>query len=180
MKALNLVLAMLIYSGWVVSNLAAQVPGSQALDVLKNYEGNWETEFSIVPQSLAAEPTNFTGRVEGKWSVGGKFLEQTGTYLLTENATPLVIKTMMSFDETQERYQYDYFTSSGDVTRSFGKWDEASKTMTSTMTEEGDGKVTTIVADFSQPGIEKWTIETKNAEGKSTAKIVGTNTRQIE
>lgn len=149
------------------------------LSILKHYEGTWDCVFAIEPTSEGDAPKHFTGVVEGKWVVGDKFLEQTGRYQLNENSPPLVIKTMMTFDKKKSRYQYDYFTSGGEVHRSFGKWNPETKSMTSTM-EDDDGKVTTIVAEFATPGVEHWSIETRDRDKKLTTRLTGTNTRQKE
>ena len=165
-----------------LSGIATPICSTNSQDserhALKNYEGVWDCKFTIQPQSEGDDPKSFTGVVEGKWVVGEKFLEQTGSYRLDESSEPLVIKTMMSFDVENKRYRYDYFMSSGEVQRSFGKWDADAKTMTSTMTD--DGKVTSIVADFSRENVESWTIETRNEDGKTITKVVGTNTRRTK
>ncbi len=148
------------------------------LDVLKHYEGTWDCVFKIEPTAEGDSPKRFSGVVEGKWVVGNKFLEQTGRYKLDENSPPLVIRTMMTYDKAKSRYQYDYFTSSGEVKRSFGKWDHKTKSMTSTM--EDDGKITTIVAEFATTDVEHWSIVTKDRDGKLTTKLIGTNTRRKE
>ena len=147
------------------------------LGILKHYEGTWNCVFTIEPTSEGESPKRFTGVVKGKWVVGNRFLEQTGQYQLSENSPPLVIKTMMTFDNAKSRYQYDYFTSSGEVHRSFGKWNPETKTMTSTR-EDDRGNKTTIVAEFGTPDVEHWSIEIKDPEGKLSARLVGTNTRK--
>jgi hypothetical protein len=148
------------------------------LQALNCYEGVWNSDFSIVPTDGSPATQTFSGVVTGKWVVGDKFLEQTGKYDLAESSPPLVIKTMMSFDQKRDRYQYDYYTSSGDIRRSYGQWDPDAKKMTSKMTDPVSGNVSTIVADFSKPEVESWVIETKNSAGAVLTKIVGTNKRK--
>jgi hypothetical protein len=148
------------------------------LKALKSYEGVWDSQFSIMATDGSQPTQTFTGVVTGKWVVGDKFLEQTGTYELSQSSPPLVIRTMMSFDQEQNRYPYHYFLSSGETQKSYGQWDPDAKKMTSEMTEVDSGNVSTIVADFSKPGIEHWVIETKNREGMTLTKIAGTNTRR--
>ncbi len=169
------VLTLFFQSGANSSSRDQQEP---ELCALQHYVGVWDSQFTIASEEKDNASKSFTGDVEGKWVVGGQFLEQTGQYRLSESASPLIIRTMMSFDKQQQRYQYDYFNSSGGIQRSLGKWDAVAKTMTSRMTDEKDGNITTIVADFSTDGVEHWTIETRNREGKTVLKIVGTNTRR--
>ena len=146
--------------------------------VLQNYQGLWDNEFTIESQSADEKTSGCTGIVEGKWVVDDQFMEQTGNYRIGDSASPIIIKTMMSFDKKMKRYQYDYYLSSGEIQKSFGSWDKESKSMTSTMADNGDGKITTIKADFSSENIERWTIETVDRDGKTALKIVGTNTRR--
>ena len=149
------------------------------LSILEHYEGIWDCDFTIEPTSEGGSPQRFTGVVEGKWVVGDKFLEQTGRYQLSKDSSPLVIKTLMTFDKSKSRYQYDYFNSSGEVHRSYGKWNSGSKSMTSTLEDE-NGTVSTIVAEFGSPGVEHWSIEIEDRDGKVTAKLIGTNTKRKE
>ncbi len=147
------------------------------LNVLSNYAGNWDSEFRIKSMGSEQETEKFTGTVEGKWAVGGRYLEQTGTYVLSSNSPPMVIKTMMTFDVDDQDYRYDLFVSSGGHSESRGKWDAEKKTMTSIMHED-DGRTMTTIADFSQPGIETWTIEIQDSSGETTSTIKGINTRR--
>ena len=178
MNAVTLSLAFLFCLSGIATTPRSKCLQDLQLQVLNHYEGVWDCRFTISPQQEAAEDRTFTGVVEGKWVVGEKFLEQKGSYRLSDASPLLVIRTMMSFDKKQKRYQYDYFNSSGEVHRSFGKWDDEAKTMTSTMTDGENGNITTIVADFSTAGTEQWTIETKDSNGNITTRIAGTNTRR--
>lgn len=174
MKTVFGCLVLLLAGGSVLFSTESGVSQEIGLEVLKSYEGIWDSEFSIVGND--GQKQTFTGVVTGKWVVGDKFLEQTGVYNLSASSPPLIIKTMMSFDRKQNRYQYDYFESSGGVQRSFGQWNAGKKTMVSKMVNSDGGTTATIVADFSTPGIENWVIETKNQDGATVAKMVGTNT----
>jgi hypothetical protein len=169
------VLFLICFGGSVIVTESARSQ-EVGLQALKSYEGVWDSEFSIGSQGEADTTKRFSGVVTGKWVVGDKFLEQTGVYELAESSPPMIIRTMMSFDEKQKRYQYDYFDSSGGIRRSFGQWDPAAKKMTSKLIDAESENVTTIVADFSKPGVEKWVIETSNSAGAILTKIVGTNT----
>lgn len=171
-------LVFLICFGPALTLPSSTKPQDTDLEVLQHYKGTWDCEFAIESQTDKDDVKKFTGVVEGKWVVGNKFLEQTGKYSLEESSPPVIIKTMMAFDKKQNRYQYDYFISTGEVQRSFGQWDDEAKTMTSKMTDENSGSVTTFVADFSQADIERWTIETRDRDGKLTTKMAGTNTRR--
>ncbi len=159
-------------------------PTDKELRVLKHYEGTWSCEFTILSQESDTKsdkkPQKYTGVVQGKWVLGNRFLEQTGRYQLDANSEPFAIKTMMTYDRQNKRYQFDYFNSSGAVHRSYGKWNEKTKTMTSTMKDDKNGNTVTITADFSKSNVERWTIETKNKDGKIVGRIVGTNTRKLK
>ncbi len=147
-------------------------------EALNHYAGTWDSQFTIRPLSDHDEPKSFGGVVEAGWIVGERFLEQTGTYQMGDGSQPLVIKTIMSWDNAQQCYRYDYYISSGEIRRSTGRWDTDKKTMTSRFDDDADGRVTTIVADFSRPGVENWSIETRNREGQTVLRVEGANTRR--
>jgi hypothetical protein len=175
MNVMNLYFAFFVCLCPLGGPLQAQEAKLHALD---HYAGVWDCQFSISTQQETNEPSTFTGVVEGKWVVGDKFMEQTGSYRLNDTSAPVIIRTMMSYDENKQRYQYDYFNSSGDIQRSFGQWDDSKKTMTSTMTDVSGGNIVSIVADFSTIGTEHWTIESRDPNGKLIMKIEGTNTKR--
>jgi hypothetical protein len=151
-----------------------QVP---ELEALSSYLGNWDSEFTIVSHDKDSIDEKFTGKVEANWSVGGRFLEQTGTYTLDSNSPPMVIKTLMTFDVNDQKYRYHFFDSTGEHRVSTSSWNAEKKTMTSTM-REPDGEEMITTADFSAPGIETWTIVITSAKNQSTTKITGKNTRR--
>ena len=152
-----------------------QVP---ELAALSHYLGNWDSEFSIVSNDGDSDDDKkFTGKVEAKWTIDGRFLDQTGTYQLSSNSPPLVIKTLMTFDVNDQKYRYYFFDSSGDHRDSTGKWDADKKIMTSKM-RRPTGEEMTTTADFSKPGIETWKIVLTNANNDRTTTISGTNTRR--
>lgn len=147
------------------------------LKVLDVYAGTWDSEFSIEgPDGQITQ--KFSGWVSAKWVVGGRFLDQTGTYKIDNSDSEITIKTMMSYDQKNGRYHFVYFTSTGDIRHSNGKWDETTRMMTSEMKDADSGNVSTIIADFSKPGVEHWVIETKDADGKTLTRLSGTNTRR--
>lgn len=147
------------------------------LEALNSYLGKWDSEFTIVSHDKDPLDEKFTGKVEANWAVGGRFLEQTGTYTLNSTSPPLVIKTLMTFDVNDQKYRYHFFDSSGEHQESTGKWSAEKKTMTSTM-RESDGDEMTTIADFSKPGVENWTIVIRDTKNNSTTKISGKNTRR--
>ena len=151
-----------------------QVP---ELAALSHYVGNWDSEFSIVSDGGDSDDKKYTGKVEAKWTVGGRFLDQTGTYQLSSDSPPLVIKTLMTFDVNDQKYRYYFFDSSGDLRDSTGKWDADKKIMTSQMRRpNGEEMITT--ADFSKPGIETWQIVITSPDNDRTTTVSGTNTRR--
>ena len=83
----------------------------------------------------------------------------------------------MSFNNGDNQYRYDYFDSAGGIHHSLGNWNASTKTMTSILKDETTGNTTTIVADFSQPDIEQWRIETRDKNNKKTLLVTGKNTR---
>ena len=159
--------------------LGFQNPDEPMLSVLSQYEGVWDSEFSYINQDGMGADEKFTGVVEGKWIVDGRFLDQTGKYQVDEASGLFIIKTVMSYHEKDQNFRFVYFMSSGDIQHSVGNWDPDKKTMTSRMkNDEDDDGSTTIVADFSTENVEQWSIESRDGNGKITGRIAGTNKRR--
>ena len=162
-----------------VAALSSHVQAQEnSLQPLEYYVGKWKCDFTIEATAGDNPPVVFAGHVDAQWILNDQFLEQTGSYTPSSGSQPMVIKTLLGWDKQTRQFRFDYFTSGGEVYRSYGNWDAARKTMTSTMTPNDAGETTIIVADFSVPDVESWTIQTRNRNGQVTARIAGRNQRQ--
>lgn len=142
---------------------------------LKGYLGEWESEFRIIGANANESPNVYRGKVSGKWSVGGQFLEQSGSYYLNDSQPPLKIKTLMAFNKDDGDFDFYYFYSSGQVFKSKASWDSSRKIMTSIRSDGKSGDITEIIADFSKPHVESWKILIKDSSSNVKLKIEGTN-----
>ncbi|MGI9517941.1 MAG: hypothetical protein ACR2NP_12890 [Pirellulaceae bacterium] len=146
------------------------------LQVLDGYAGEWNVELTIHALDDSGSDKQYTGSVSAQWVVNNQFMDQTGRYQIGDSG--IVIKTLMTFDESRGEFHYWYFMETGETRESTGRWDETTQIMTSTMTATDNDDVVTITADFSKPGVESWMIETKNSDGRLSGRISGTNTRK--
>lgn len=141
---------------------------------LDRYVGTWATEFQIVVPAATEPREPFRGEVVARRTVANRFVDQTGTYQLGGDS-PLIIKTIMGYDPVGNTFPFSYFDSTGNRRQSTGQWDPDSETMTSQFAPEADGSVTVIVANFATPGVEIWSIETRDADGSTRMRIEGRN-----
>lgn len=144
---------------------------------LTHYLGTWDSEFQIVNQRDNQTPKIYRGTVKAEWTVGGGFLEQTGVNTLDMGSKPFEFKTLMGFDKQTGDFEFHYFYSSGDAYRSRATWDEEKKIMTSVRQDQA-GQTVRIVADFSEPDTEHWTILVLDIQGRTKMEIKGTNRRR--
>jgi hypothetical protein len=124
------------------------------------------------------ESRKFSGTVSSAWTLRGRYLEQTGTYNLGATTPPLIIKTLMTFEVKDNRYQYWYFLSDGQKFQTTGQWDQALRTMTSKGSLPGNGNTLIITAKFDENGTESWTIETRNRDNQVVGRMRGINSRR--
>jgi hypothetical protein len=178
MSAFALSLLLLLFARLPGEMTHVATPPETGLHVLEHYSGTWDCQFTIESATAGEEARTFNGVVEGKWVVEDRFMEQTGTYLPDGSTDRFVIRTMMTFAEAENSFHYTYFMSTGQVSTSTGRWNDAAKTMTSTMSDGENNNSTTIVADFSTPGVERWRIEIRKDDGTLVAEVTGTNTRR--
>ena len=155
---------------------AVPVDYNRQREVLDHYVGEWDVEFTLEATDANNTDQEFSGSVVGKWIVEKNFVDQTGRYSVGDQQ--IVIKTIMSFDADRDEYHFWYFLSDGQIRESIGKWNQEKMTMTSEMKDPNSDNVVTIVADFSKPGVESWTIDTKRVDGKTISRIRGVNTKR--
>lgn len=144
---------------------AKDVPELQAL---QNYVGTWDVKI----------PGNeFSSGVDtAHWILGGRFLEQSG-FIVSENGTNRVeITTLYTFDTAKKSYRSWSFLSAGATSQADMTWDARTKTMTSVTRPNSDGVRSTITADFSETGKERWKFVFTDRSGKAVGEMSGVNT----
>lgn len=139
------------------------------LKALASYVGTWDVAIS------AGNLPYTQGESTAEWILDGRFVQQTG-HLKASDGSVLKIRTLMTWDQQASEYRMWSFLSNGTVSESSGKWDAGSRTMTSVRSE--GGFTTTTTAKFPEPGVEEWTIVTKNQTNEVVAEISGRNSRR--
>jgi len=138
------------------------------LQVLQNYVGTWDVK--VAGNELAK------GEDTAHWILGGRFLEQSG-FVVSENGTNRVeITTLYTFDTTKKVYRSWSFLSTGTSSQAEMTWDARTKTMTSVTRPNADGGRSTITADFSESGKERWKFVFTDRDGKAVGEMSGVNT----
>ena len=82
----------------------------------------------------------------------------------------------MTYDSERKTYRMWSFLSNGSTSEASGKWDEKTRTMTSTSNQ--GGTTTTTTAGFTENGIEEWMFVTTNQCKEVVGRFGGTNTRR--
>jgi hypothetical protein len=146
---------------------AAGVPG---LAELSRYVGEWDTRITSPNAGFT------TGSVSTRWILGGRFIEQNGTLTSADGTNSIEIRTLITYDVEQNRYQSWTFLSTGSGVSRTGAWDAATQSFKFTGNEDG----TTIVsaADFSEEGTETWKISVISDMGTEEVVLSGVNTRR--
>ncbi len=160
----------------IVGQAAAIADGNEPakdvpeLQVLQHYLGTWDVE-------VTTKSSDFTkGESTARWILGGRFREQTGFMLSNDGTNRAEVTTLFTFDTNKQTYRSWMFVSNGSVSQAEMTWDAKSKTMTSVSRPTADGVRSTVTADFSEPGKERWKFDFTDRDGKPVGKLSGVNT----
>jgi Protein of unknown function (DUF1579) len=152
--------------------LAADGPAKDVpeLQVLSNYVGTWDV-------AVTSKDSPFTkGESTTTWVLDGRFVQQTGVLESADGSNVIKVTTLMTYDSERKVYRMWSFLSNGSTSEGTGKFDEKTRTMTSTSRQ--DGTTTTTTAKFTDDGIEEWLFITTNQNNDVVARFGGTNTRR--
>jgi len=162
----------LVATSQAVHVLAADGPAKDIpeLQVLSNYVGTWDV-------AITSKDSPFTkGESSTTWVLDGRFVQQTGELKSADGSNAIKVTTLMTYDSERNMYRMWPFLSNGSTSEGSGKWDEKTRTMTSTSRQ--DGTTTTTTAKFSDNGIEEWLFITTNQNNEVVDRFGGTNTRR--
>ncbi|GAB4154390.1 MAG: hypothetical protein Tsb009_31000 [Planctomycetaceae bacterium] len=143
-------------------------PEIPELKPLSNYVGTWDTKITSSGTTLSK------GQTTAKWILGGRYVQQTGYLKSEEGKIVFRMTTLMTYDTKAKKYRMWSFLPDGSMNEATGTWNEKTRTMTSI--RHGKNSTSMTTANFSQKGIERWSIITKNQDGKVQGKIEGINT----
>lgn len=152
---------------WAADGPAKDVP---ELQVLSNYLGTWDIAITSKESPFA------NGESSATWVLDGRFVQQTGEMKSADGSNVIKVTTLMTYDPERKMYRMWTFLSNGSTSEAYGKWDEKTRTMTSTSRQ--DGTTTTTTAKFSDNGIEEWLFITTNQNNEVVGRFGGTNTRR--
>jgi hypothetical protein len=146
------------------------------LQVLNHWVGKWDGEMTVKPNAGSPNGIQAKGAVAAEWVLNGRFVQQTSTAEAGDGVPAMKVTTLMTYDTRRRVYRSWMFFSSGAVTESDGRWDEKSRTMTSTSRDAESGGTGTITATFAADGTERWRIIEKDRDGKVVSEATGKNT----
>ncbi len=144
------------------------------LQILNNYLGEWDVE--VTSKNALFAVGQCVGQASATWTLDGRFLQQTSSLAPANDSKLWKTTILMTYDEKRKTYRMWRFLSSGHVTEAIGSWDSKTRTMTSTY-EDGDLTVT-FTSQFSENGIEQWSLVMTDKKGSVFGRITGKNTRR--
>lgn len=145
---------------------ASNVPG---LAELSRYAGEWDIRITTPNSGFSS------GHTSTQWILDGRFIEQSTVLNMADGSGTMEIRTLITFDVDQNRYQSWTFLSSGDMLTRNGAWDPAKQSFQYT---GRTGNMTMVTrADFSQENTETWQIAIISELGTEDVVIAGVNTR---
>jgi hypothetical protein len=163
------------------SATAADAPQGPAKDVpelqvLNHWIGQWDDDVTIKPNAGLPKGMRAKGAVTAEWVLDGRFVQQTSTLLPGDGAPGMKVTTLMTYDPRKRVYRSWMFFPTGAASESEGRWDEASRTMTSTSHDADSGGTATIKATFAADGTESWSFLERDRDGKVVGETTGKNT----
>ena len=169
--------SMLACFAYAVASIAADDHPSDKVPELRalgSYVGSWDVE-------ITTKGLPFTkGQSATKWTLDGRFVQQTGELQAKDGSTVIYVTTMMTYDPAKKVYRSWTFLSDGSTNESEGTWNAKDRVMTSVSRKDENGGFSTTTADFSEAGIERWKIVYTDRTGKVASETSGKNTRKKE
>jgi hypothetical protein len=175
-------MALVLFAGIAVgSATAADTPSEPAKDVpelqvLNHWVGKWDDEMTIKPNAGFPNGMRAKGTVTAEWVLDGRFVQQTAAAESGDGFPGMKVTSLMTYDPRKKVYRTWTFFSTGATTESEGRWDEKSRTMTSTSRNAENGGTAIITATFAADGSERWSIVEKDRGGNVVAETTGKNT----
>jgi hypothetical protein len=146
------------------------------LQVLTHWVGKWDIAMTVKPNADLPKGMQAKGVETTQWVLNGRFVEQTGSLELGDDAPGIKVTTLMTYDPRKGAYRSWQFFSTGVVREFEGRWDEKTRTMTSMSRDTESGTKATINATFAADGTETWRIIESNRDGKVVSETTGKNT----
>ena len=144
--------------------------------MLSNYIGKWDFVYT------SENPPLSKGEFNGRWILGGRFLERVADLTAERVPNDISLKVVMTYDSKEKTYRKWTFISNGRILAASGTWDERNRTMTwvSNYDEEQSGTTTTFTTTetFIKEGVQEWTTLAKSPNDPVGDRSSGTSIRR--
>jgi hypothetical protein len=159
--------------------LAAEEPAKPTpeLKVLEQLIGTWDEVLTNKPTEWTPKAQRSTSVTKKKWALGGRFIRMEGVW----NPAKTEFSSFITYDPATREYRTWYFDAGGGFPRGVvrGKWDNKTRTMTWTGTDEFGNKSVGKTKIISKDSHD-WTVVTTDPKGKVVLDLQGKNTRRKE
>jgi hypothetical protein len=159
--------------------VSADEPAKPApeLRVLEDMIGAWDEVMSNKPTEWLPKAERSEAVTKKNWSLGGKFIRMEGVWKPAKTE----FLSLVSYDPATKEYRTWYFDSAGGQPRGSvrGTWDDKTRTMTWTGTDEAGNK-TVGKSRIVDRDTHEWTFVTTDPQGKVVLDISAKNTRRKE
>lgn len=147
------------------------------LRVLEDMIGTWDEVMSNKATEWLPKAERSAAVTKKNWSLGGKVIRMEGVWMPAKTE----FLSLVSYDPATKEYRTWYFDSAGGQPRGSvrGTWDDKTRTMTWTGTDEAGNK-TVGKSKIIDRDTHEWTVVTTNPDGKVVLDISAKNTRRKE
>jgi len=149
-------------------------PDVPELAALSGYVGSWDSQSEIQPIAGITEGGTLKGSAQAEWIHGGRFVRQTWTIEADGTRPAMSGSAIMTYDPAKKRYRAWSFVSNGTTSVGEGQYDEASRTFTWQSRDENDYRTVTR-ASFAEAGVENWSIDVTDPNGRLVSGLRGKN-----
>lgn len=149
-------------------------PRPEELKVLDRLVGSWDTTAISKPAVWTPKEVRTTSKVEWKWVLGGRFLEDA-----TKVSDGTQALSLTTYDPQMKAFRSWWFNSLGHTSKSNGQWDEKTTTLSF---ESGlpDGLTSRSSVRFIDKDRHEWKVIIKDGDGKVYFDTTWTVTRRKE
>src|SRR5215207_5273144 len=159
--------------------VSADEPAKPApeLRILDDMIGTWDEVLSNKPTEWLPKAERSQSVTKKTWALGGTFIRMEGVWKPAKTE----FLSLVSYDPATKGYRTWYFDSAGGQPRGSvrGTWDDATRTMTWTGTDEAGNK-TVGKSRIIDRDNHDWTFVTTDPQGKVVLDLAGKNTRRKE
>lgn len=160
-----------IVCSFLLAQLAHAQPPAAASDpaaVLARFLGDWKTHTHIRRVGPPLREFDTAGRATCHQTLGGRYYEFRSESIPSGESDLQI----MTYDEDAKLYRQWVFDSDGYTHEADGTWDAATSTLR--WTGKSADSTFIILDRWKSPGRLEWTLERKDAAGKSLQTISGT------